>query len=55
MQKRSGKDDSRIKTKNRPNTQGLKGRFSAPSPHDFRTFSAGSPLYECGKGMENVR
>jgi len=53
--KRSSKNDSLMKTKNRPNTQGTQRGFSAPSPHDFRTFSAGSPLYCSGKGVEKVR
>jgi len=49
-----------MKIKNRPYTQGTKRGFSAPSPHDLRTFSAGSPLKyaekvwrSCGDGAEN--
>jgi len=47
-------------TKHSPKTQGTKRGFSAPSPHHFRTFSAGSPLIRaekvwkwCGDGAEN--
>jgi len=32
-----------MKTKHRPDTQGIKRGFSAPSPHHLRRFSAGSP------------
>jgi hypothetical protein len=52
--KRSKKDYSRMKTKNRPNTQETKRGFSAPSPQVLRTFSAGSPLINSGKGVEMV-
>jgi len=44
-----------MRIKNRPNTQGIQMGFSAPSPHHFRTFSAGSPLIWCGKGVEKVQ
>jgi len=60
LQKRSSKHDSRMKAKNRLNTQGIKRRFSAPSPQDLRTISAGSPLIiaekvwrTCGDGAVN--
>jgi hypothetical protein len=43
-----------MKTKNIPYSEGMKMGFSAPSPQDFRTFSAGSPLIGSGKGAENV-
>ena len=52
--KRSSKDNSRMKTKHRPDIQETIRGFSAPSPQDFRTFSAGSPHIGCGKGVEMV-
>jgi len=42
--KRPFREHSRMKIKNRPHTQDIKRRFSAPFPHHLRTFSAGSPL-----------
>jgi len=48
--KRSSKDDSWMRIKNRPNTQGIQMGFSAPFPHVLRRFSA----IMCGKGVEMV-